>query len=325
MSKITDEDFKQYEKYINEGLSQREACRILGIARGTMQGYLKRLVLQGKDLPVHQEAQVQTGAKILAFDLETSIPKMATFGRRKVFLNHQNVLEEGGKILCFSYAWITAVGASEVQLIHMTLDEIKAQDDARICAELWELFNQADAIVAHNSSNFDFPVVKTRCMMNGLPPIPTVKVLDTVLMARKGFRFPSNSLAELAAYLGLPAKIDNGGVKTWIDYQAGVQEAIDHMHYYCNHDTALLVQVYLKLRSYGHVGSDFNAGLYVQAEEGQQLCTICASPVVDTGRFVYTSVSKFKELRCSNNHVTRSRKNLIEDRSSLTSNVKLKG
>ena len=346
MSKITEEDYKEYETLIEEGLSQREACKVLGIARGTMQYYLKNKVqAEQQDETAHllsTEANkerllasaarlktlAQAGAKILAFDLETSIPKVATFGRMKVFLNHENVLQEGGKILCASYLWIDANGVGDVQLLAMTPEENAAQDDARVCAELWELFNQADAVVCHNAATFDFPVVKTRCMMNGLPPLPTVKVLDTLIMARKNFRFPSNRLAELAAYLGLPAKVDVGGVKTWIDYQAGKQEAIDHMHYYCKHDTVLLAKVYMKLRSYGHTGSDFNAGLYVDVESGTISCPVCTSPMKPTGRFVYTSVSKFPEVRCTDEgcqHVARTRVNLVEDRSSLVSNVKLKG
>lgn len=356
MSKITREDFNDYKKLIEQGFSQRTACTTLGLVRSTVQYYIKTQ-LSGDELKelddlvnksyetehllasaankerllqsVEQiKAKAKTGAKILAFDLETSIPKVATFGRMKVFLNHENVLEEGGKILCASYIWIDANGIGDVQLLAMTPEENAVQDDSRVCAELWELFNQADAVVCHNAATFDFPVVKTRCMMNGLPPLPTVKVLDTLIMARKNFRFPSNRLGELAAYLGLDAKKDAGGVKTWIDYQAGKQSAIDHMHYYCKHDTVLLTQVYMKLRNYGHTGSDFNAGLYISTESGTMVCPVCASTMLSTGRFVYTSVSKFDEVRCTKEscqHVARTRTNLIEDRSALVSNVKLKG
>jgi len=340
LSKVTESDFKSYKKLIEGGYSQRSACEVIGVPRSTMQWYIKRKIdseaiqaeIEQLDSGMLAEgaktvvALAQRGARILAFDLETSIPKVATFGRMKVFLNHENVIQEGGKIICASYIWIDANGVGQVQLINMTAEEIANDDDSRICAELWELFNQADAVVCHNASTFDFPMLKTRCMMHGMPPLPTVKVLDTLIMARKNFRFPSNRLADLAAYLGLEAKKDAGGVKTWIDYQAGKQAAIDHMHFYCKHDTVLLVQVYLKLRNYGHTGSDFNAGLYVNAEEGTMLCTVCASPVAKTGRFVYTSVSKFEELRCTScGNVTRTRRNLVEDRSRLVSNVKLKG
>lgn len=332
MSKITDKDFKDYKDLIQKGYSQRQACTVLGIARGTMQYHIKRL-LDTTGVEDISEVKPKTnlapvvGAKILSFDLETSIPIVATFGRIKVFLNHENIIQEGGKIICASYQWIYPNGVSQVQLIHMTHDEIRADDDSRMCAELWELFNEADAVVCHNASTFDFPVVKTRCMVHNLPPLPTVKVIDTLIMARKNFRFPSNRLADLAAYLGLEAKKDAGGVQTWIRYRACDQEAIDHMHYYCKHDTVLLTQMYLKLRNYGHTGSDFNAGLYAPVDEDTGiLCTVCASPVENTGRYVYTSVSQFDELRCTScGHVTRSRKNLVANRDHLASAVKLKG
>ena len=44
MSVITEEDLKEYERLINEGHSQRSACLVLGVARSTMQDYLKRIV-----------------------------------------------------------------------------------------------------------------------------------------------------------------------------------------------------------------------------------------------------------------------------------------
>lgn len=43
MSKITKDDHDDYIDLINEGLSQRQACKALGIKRGTMQYYLKNL------------------------------------------------------------------------------------------------------------------------------------------------------------------------------------------------------------------------------------------------------------------------------------------
>lgn len=45
MSKITKDDYNDYIDCINEGLSQREACKALGLKRGTMQYYLKNKAL----------------------------------------------------------------------------------------------------------------------------------------------------------------------------------------------------------------------------------------------------------------------------------------
>ena len=41
MSKITETDFREYSKLIEEGHSQRSACLILGLNRSTIQRYIK--------------------------------------------------------------------------------------------------------------------------------------------------------------------------------------------------------------------------------------------------------------------------------------------
>lgn len=44
MSKITETDYQEYLKLIQEGHSQRSACLILGLTRSTIQNYLKKIV-----------------------------------------------------------------------------------------------------------------------------------------------------------------------------------------------------------------------------------------------------------------------------------------
>lgn len=58
MSKVTRTDYDDYETLINEGLSQRQACKALGIKRGTMQYFLKTVVLpsQVEHVPVRSIA-----------------------------------------------------------------------------------------------------------------------------------------------------------------------------------------------------------------------------------------------------------------------------
>ena len=45
-TKLTQEEIDQYYELINQGYSQRQACTILGISRGIIQCYLKRVATQ---------------------------------------------------------------------------------------------------------------------------------------------------------------------------------------------------------------------------------------------------------------------------------------
>ena len=230
--------------------------------------------------------------RILCFDLETSVPITANFGRHKVFLGQDNIIREGGKLLCVGYRWL---GEPSSSIISMTPEEAIADDDSRVVGELWELFELADAVVAHNGNSFDVPMLKARVIANGFPPLPTVKTLDTLTMAKR-FRFPNNKLDSLAAYFGFERKVDAGGVQTWIKFSEGDKDAMKHMVDYCLHDTDLLHDIYLKLRTFGNA-SDFNAAFY-SSKDGIK-CNICGGNyVANTGRNVYTAVSVFNEMRC---------------------------
>lgn len=329
--KISHQDYIEYSMLVADGYSQRKACETLDIPRSTMQDYIKRLQVTKtlKDEPKDTgKPEPKRKAKIFVLDIETSCSLAAAFGRRKIFLSQDHIIREGGKILCFAFR---EIGTATTQLIGMTPEEAVADDDSRIVAELWELFERADAIVAHNAAKFDFPMIKTRVLANNMPPLPTVKVLDTLIMARKNFRFPANGLDALAAYLGIQRKKDAGGITTWILYSQGNTDAIEHMHEYCKVDVDVLHDVYVKLRSFGHIGSDFNAAHYTDKQDGLA-CNVCSALVYSTGRSVYTSASKFEELRCSGcGAVSRSRVAIVQtegkgnDRSNFTSNVKING
>lgn len=324
-SKISHQDYIEYSMLVADGHSQRKACEALEIPRSTMQDYIKRLTTKiKKDGPKEAEKKSRRKAKIFVIDIETSCSLAAAFGRRKIFLSQDHIIREGGKILCFAYR---EVGTTTTHLIGMTPQEALEDDDSRIVAELWELFEMADAIVAHNAAKFDFPMIKTRVLANNMPPLPTVKVLDTLIMARKNFRFPANGLDALAAYLGIQRKKDAGGITTWILYSQGDIEAINHMHEYCKVDVDVLYEVYMRLRSFGHTGSDFNAAHYTDKQDGLS-CNVCSSQVYTTGRTVYTSVSKFEELRCSGcGAVSRSRVTIAKGKGNdnFTANVKING
>lgn len=288
--------------YLNQGYSWRSVASVLGVARTTMSDHLRVYFEDQED-----DLQATAGAKILIFDLETSPAISATFGRFKINLGQDNIIAEGNRILCAGYKWL---GQEETHIVHVVDQSLYEQDDLPVVLALWEAFEQADAVIAHNCKAFDFPMLQARVAYHGLPPLPTVKVLDTLIMAKKVMRLPSNRLDGIAAYFGLDRKGDSGGIKTWIDYMTGDPEAIEIMHKYCIQDVDVLEQVYLRLRSFGHAGSEFNAAHY--HEDNEMRCHICGSTDIEsTGRSVFTAVSEFAEHRC--NHckgVSRSRKPL---------------
>lgn len=298
------------------GLASRDIAFRIGISKSSVNNIINRHSSLVKSL----EPKSKEGPRILIFDLETAPTLSYTFGRWKQNISQDAVVEEGGWIICASYKWL---GESEVHVLYNRVGVV-FQDDLEVCSKLWDLYHQADAVVAHNALAFDHKVLQGRCMINSLPPLPSVKVLDTLQMAKKNFKLNSNKLDSIADILELGRKNQTGGIKLWIDTLAGEQEALDKMLEYCKQDTALLEQVFLKLRAYGQA-SNFNASHY--HEDDDQRCPVCgSSEVLPTGRTVYTDVSSFVEMRChecSAVHRQRKALNTKEKRSTMLAAAKI--
>lgn len=258
--------------------------------------------------------QVQ-GPKILLFDLETAPALCYTFGRFKQNISQSNIVEEGGWLICCGFKWL---GSDEPVQILFDEDDIANGTDFSVVVRLWELFEEADAVIAHNGKNFDVRMLQARVLFHGLSPLPSVKILDTLEMARKSFRLPSNKLDSIASFLGLGRKEDTGGISLWIDTMNGDKEALSKMLSYCKQDVNLLEQVYLRLRPFGHHGTNFNAAHY--HKEDSVRCPVCGSDDLYTRKTVYTALSEFHEVVCNScgaTHRTRESLNTKEKRKNI--------
>lgn len=311
--KYTFEQQLQIDELANKGFSGRKIAYQLGLSKSGVNAYLGN---RNTKAPAAGE-----GPRILFFDLETAPSIVATFGRFKTNIGQDQVLSEGNNILTASWKFL---GDSNVVKRRVTSADAVLGYDGNLVAELYEVFEQSDIVVAHNAARFDVPMFKARLLVNGMPPHKTVKVLDTLQMA-KHFRFPSNKLDSIAAYLELGRKIDTGGMNLWIQCMQGDNEALDQMLDYNAHDVVLLEQVYLKLRAF----NSRTASLGQYYNDGEQHCPACGSTdLTETGHVVYTPVSAFEEMQCGacgHRSRTRSAINSKEQRQSLLITPKQSG
>lgn len=314
-----------------EGHSGRAIASMLGVSKSGVNDFLARRDMFDPVAYAEQTTYSDTsdtsgptepkanGPKILLFDLETSAALVYAFGRHKIFVNQDAVAIEGGKILMASYRWLH----EDTTNILVDKEEIRAGSDYEVTKQLWDLFEQADAVVAHNGRNFDVKMLEAACLRNDLPPLPTVHILDTLEIAKKKFRLPSNKLDSLAAFLDIGRKVTHSGIDLWAKVQQGDEKAIEEMVEYCLHDTDLLLEVFLYLRSRGLV-SGFNAANYY--DDNKMRCKTCGSVELEnTGRTVTTPTGRFEELRCRVcDSVQRDKENLNtkEKRKSLTASPK---
>lgn len=289
--KYTEEVIKTILDLHYDGVASRQIAKLLEISKSGVNYVVQRNTELQYD---PKEVAFKDGPRVLIFDTETAAATALTFGRFKVNLSQDNILDNGGWLLCACWRWL---GEKEVHRIWLSPNEVAEKNDSRLVARLFELYEEADAVIAHNSQGFDHKVVQTRAVANGFPPLPQVKVLDTLLLVKKYLKLPSNRLDAIGEFFNLGRKISTGGISLWRRVQEGDLKAMEDMVTYCAQDVDLLYEVYLRTRQLGRAGSDFNAALYYNDDKVR--CRVCGSADVEyTGRTTETSLNKFEEIRC---------------------------
>lgn len=230
--------------------------------------------------------------RILLLDIETAPLQSYHWG-----LWDQNIgLEQIGtewSILSFAAKWL---GVRKM-IQHDTGGRgvAKVRDDRKLLGEIWKLLDEADIVVAQGGKGFDIPKINARLLMAGFGPYSPIRHVDTLLAARRHFKFTSNKLAWLTKHLtpGLP-KLDNGGFKLWIDCLADKPGAWRKMRRYNVRDVVALEPVYLKLRPW--IESHPNVAVYDPSEDPQ--CPKCGSKDLTRNGSSCTQVGQYARYRC---------------------------
>ena len=186
----------------------------------------------------YKEKQVRR----LFFDIETS-PNMVFSWNigNKISLSPDNIIQERA-IICICYKW-----EGEEKVYSLTWNN---GDDSQLMSSFAKIITQADEIIGHNSKNYDEKWVKARAIYHNIPLLPRYKQVDTLSLARTGFRFNSNKLNYIGQYLGLGEKIST----TYDLWKKLVlkkkKKALQEMVTYCQQDVNLLEKVYQRLNQY---------------------------------------------------------------------------
>lgn len=182
--------------------------------------------------------------RILIYDIENT-PTVVTVWK----LWEADAIEtlEEWYILSYSYKWL---GEDKVHVV--ALPDFKGyknnkKDDKLLCESLYKLFDEADIVIAHNGDEHDQKKSNARFIYNGILPPSPYKSIDTKKVAKKYFKFNSNSLNNLGTYLKLGNKIENSGISLWRACMNGDPKAWSLMKKYNKQDVVLLEKVYLKL------------------------------------------------------------------------------
>ena len=155
--------------------------------------------------------------------------------------------------------------------------------------------DQADIVIAHNGKRFDVP--KNEFKIHSCWTTPNFSLYSDRYKrscSQTIWFLVQINLTLQPGYFNIEHK-DDTDFDLWKRCIAGDQEALDYMETYNRKDVLILEQVYLKLRPW--IKNHPNIGLYL--EEDNMVCPTCGSNhLVEDNTFHYTSVNKYKVMRC---------------------------
>lgn len=283
MSKIYDV-WKLYKEKNEEG----EISKKLGIKRSSVSRYIRMY---------KQKHPIERSPNILLFDIETSPMIVLVWGLYKQKISPTNIIKDWS-ILSWSAKWLHS---NEVLSMSVSSKEARDRTDKSVIKELWNLFDKADIIVAHNARRFDIRKTNVRFIINGLKPPMPYQIVDTYIESKKNFAFSTFKLNDLNRILGKTQKIktEYSLWKRCVGIECGSKEqetALDEMVAYNRQDVLSLEELYLEILPW--IKSHPNLGVFPNSSGN--MCSNCQSELLDWNKYSYytTPMGRYRTYRC---------------------------
>lgn len=177
---------------------------------------------------------------------------------------------------------------------------------SKMIKEIYQLIDEADAIITYNGKRFDMPTLNKEFLIHKLPPPSPYKDIDLITTARGKFKFASNKLDYIAQLLGIGQKTSHQGMPLWIECMAKNPKAWRLMKRYNINDVKLTEEVYRKLQGWIKIHPNHNL------ETKDMCCPNCGSFHLQSRGVQISLTNKYQRLHCQNCGKWSKRKNPIE-------------
>lgn len=229
--------------------------------------------------------------KILIFDIETAplLGNVWSLWKQNIGLNQ---LQKDWYVMSWAAKWY-----GEDNVMYMDVRNTP-EYDKNILVPLKRLLDDADWVITHNGNKFDIPKLRSRMLLNRIPPFSPVQSIDTCYHAKRLFGFTSNKLEYLSEVLA-PDYVKSKhkefpGFELWDECVKGNPKAWDEMEKYNIQDVLALEAVYNAMLPW--LSTHPNHGLF--AEEGSKpTCPRCGGTVHRRG-LRHTAVGVYQRFHC---------------------------
>lgn len=232
--------------------------------------------------------------KILTIDIETAALEAYVWG-----LWDQNVgvdmIKTEWSILSYAAKWLGTKKIIYQDTGGRGADKVR--DDKSLMQGVWDLLHAADIVVAQNGQRFDVKKINARLIMNGFGPYSPIRIVDTMLVAKKHFGFTSNKLAWMSKYLTESKKSEHKkfpGFELWLECLKDNPKAWAEMRKYNKQDVIATEQLYLKQLPW--ISGHPNMGAYAPRHEHS--CPKCGSANIQKRGEDVTQQGRYQRMQC---------------------------
>ncbi len=197
-----------------------------------------------------------------------------------------------GTILCIGYKWL---GEKKVHVpTIMDFSQGSRLSDKGLVEHFAEVYNTADYTSGHYASRYDRPMISSKLIKYGLPPLKPIQMIDTWWVARRELKMHSNRLQAIAEYLDTHVSKTPITFDDWLQAAAGDKEAIKNVVKHCKADVLVLEEVFIKLRPL--MKEEPSRALSVKVDRGS--CISCGSTHLTRQGFKIAKTRRFQQLQC---------------------------
>ena len=230
-------------------------------------------------------AELTKKPKVLTWDIETSPAIVYSWGLFGQDHSTSQIIEPS-RVLCFAAKWLDRKACEFYSEFHDGHQDMIAQ--------AWRLLDEADIVISQNGIGFDTKHMNREFLLAGFgPPSPFVDI-DLLRVNRANFKFLSNKLGYVTEAVGLPTKLETGGMDLWKRVLANEPSAWAKFKKYNVRDVQVTEKLYLLLAQGGWI-KGVHAGLF---SHDMTVCHSCGSPDLTPVGVMYTRTAAYPKALC---------------------------
>ena len=229
-----------------------------------------------------------SGMKALILDIETAPMEAYVWHMYGDYVNLDKLITPT-RMLCWAAKW------EDSDEVFVCSERMGSHED--MVREIYEMVDEADAIVHFNGQAFDMKHLNREFLTLGLAPPSPYKHIDLLRVIKSQFKFPSNKLDYVAGVLLGAHKLDTGGFGLWKEVLDGNPEAWRKMENYNVEDVLLTERLYHRIQ--GWIPAHPNRALWIE-DQSAPICPNCGSTsVVKKGVERPARVNAYQRYKCN--------------------------